>query len=245
MYGLHKGLFRSLCKATKFFEMVNKHHKDAFDRISEERRERILEVGTEEFSSKGYENANINVIAKNAGISIGLMYKYFATKEDLFITCIQRGMRILSQVIEEIMASDDKLLVKAEKLIRATCVHSKRNANYIRLYNEIASEKDSERTQMLVREIESETSGIYTTAIAQALAKGDVRPDLDAGGLVNLLLWLLKADLETHFDVPAILLHLRLLQGAVQVLHRRRCGGNGRGAGDRSTAEICGERIYI
>ena len=46
-------------------------------------------------------------------------------------------------------------------------------------------------------------------------------------------------------DVPAILLHLRLLQGAVQVLHRRRCGGNGRGAGDRSTAEICGERIYI
>ena len=82
MYGLHKGLFRSLCKATKFFEMVNKHHKDAFDRISEERRERILEVGTEEFSSKGYENANINVIAKNAGISIGLMYKYFATKED-------------------------------------------------------------------------------------------------------------------------------------------------------------------
>ena len=112
MYGLHKGLFRSLCKATKFFEMVNKHHKDAFDRISEERRERILEVGTEEFSSKGYENANINVIAKNAGISIGLMYKYFATKEDLFITCIQRGMRILSQVIEEIMASDDKLLVK-------------------------------------------------------------------------------------------------------------------------------------
>ena len=128
MYGLHKGLFRSLCKATKFFEMVNKHHKDAFDRISEERRERILEVGTEEFSSKGYENANINVIAKNAGISIGLMYKYFATKEDLFITCIQRGMRILTQVIEEIMASDDKLLIKAEKLIRATCVHSKRNA---------------------------------------------------------------------------------------------------------------------
>ena len=179
MYGLHKGLFRSLCKVTKFFEMVNKHHKDAFDRISEERRERILEVGTEEFSSKGYENANINVIAKNAGISIGLMYKYFATKEDLFITCIQRGMRILTQVIEEIMASDDKLLVKAEKLIRATCVHSKQIANYIRLYNEIASEKDSARTQMLVREIERETSVIYTTAIAQALAKGDVRPDLD------------------------------------------------------------------
>ena len=69
LYGLHKGLFRSLCKATKFFEMVNKHHKDAFDRISEERRERILEVGTEEFSSKGYENAKIT---KNKVKDLGL-----------------------------------------------------------------------------------------------------------------------------------------------------------------------------
>lgn len=159
--------------------MVHKHHKEAFDRISEERRERILEVGIEEFSSKGYENANINVIAKNAGISIGLMYKYFSTKEDLFITCISRGMRILEEIIQDIMNSNDKLLVKAEKLIRATCVHSKKNANYIRLYNEITSEKGSERTKMLVEEIESQSSGVYITAIAQALAKGDVRSDLD------------------------------------------------------------------
>ena len=195
---MHKGLFRSLCKATKFFEMVNKHHKDAFDRISEERRERILEVGTEEFSSKGYENANINVIAKNAGISIGLMYKYFATKEDLFITCIQRGMRILTQVIEEIMASDDKLLIKAEKLIRATCVHSKRNANYIRLYNEIASEKDSERTQMLVREIESQRH-LHHSHRAGA---GQGRCTPGSGPPALCLLFGQSA------DVPAILLYL-------------------------------------
>ena len=73
--------------------MTKIHHKEAFDRISDERKNLILEVGIEEFSSKGYENANINIIAQKAGISIGLMYKYFATKEDLFMTCIGRGMR--------------------------------------------------------------------------------------------------------------------------------------------------------
>ena len=75
--------------------MINQHYKEAFERIPNERRERILEVGITEFSSKGYENANINTIARNAGISIGLMYKYFSTKEDLFLTCISRGMHIL------------------------------------------------------------------------------------------------------------------------------------------------------
>ncbi len=34
-----------------------KHYKEAFEKIPEERKEFILEVGTDEFSSKGYENA--------------------------------------------------------------------------------------------------------------------------------------------------------------------------------------------
>ena len=159
--------------------MIEKRYKEAFERASDERKEKILEVGIEEFSSKGYENANINVIAKNAGISIGLMYKYFATKEDLFITCIQRGIKILDDALDDIMKSDDKLLKKAEKLIRTTCIHSKRNANYIKLYNEIASEINGENAARLAREIEYSTSRKYVTSIAEALKNDDVRPDLD------------------------------------------------------------------
>jgi AcrR family transcriptional regulator len=160
--------------------MFEKHYKDAFERATDERKEKILEMGIEEFASKGYENANINVIAKKSGISIGLMYKYFSTKEDLFITCLHRGMNILDEAINEILQSDDKLLVMAEKLIRATCAHSRKNANYIRMYNEITSEKGSpQRIKALVEEIEGKTSSIYITAIARALAKGDLRNDLD------------------------------------------------------------------
>ena len=159
--------------------MIDKRYKEAFERASDERKEKILEVGIEEFSSKGYENANINVIAKNAGISIGLMYKYFSTKEDLFLTCIHRGCKILDDSLEEIMKSDEKILKKAERLIRTICYHSKKNANYIKLYNEITSEKDPKLAKLLAEEIEFSTSKKYITAIAQAYAKNDVRQDLD------------------------------------------------------------------
>ncbi len=157
-----------------------KYHKEAFERADEERKNLILEVGIEEFSSKGYENANINVIAKRAGISIGLMYKYFSTKEDLFITCLSHGMDILEKALYDIMISDDKLLKKAEKLIRTICMHSKKNSNYIKMYNEISSEKGSvERIRAIVEEIESRRSSIYITSIGRALANGDVRSDLN------------------------------------------------------------------
>lgn len=159
--------------------MIEKRYKDAFERAPEERKEKILKVGIEEFSSNGYENANINIIAKKAGISIGLMYKYFSTKEDLFITCVQRGMEILENAVDEIINGDDKLLVKAEKLIRTTCTLSKKNAIYIKLYNEIASGKSHDMAQILAQEIEGGTSKKYVKAITDAMKKGDIRQDLD------------------------------------------------------------------
>ena len=179
MFELHKSKQIALCKLTKIIKMTKKHNKEAFDRISPERQNEILETAIEEFSSKGYKNANINIISKNAGISIGLMYKYFATKEDLFLTCISKGMVLLRETLEEIMKSHDKLLTKAEKVIRASCELSREYKNYIKLYNEITAEKDGERAVAFAREIESHTSRIYITAIAQALACGDVRQDLD------------------------------------------------------------------
>jgi AcrR family transcriptional regulator len=160
--------------------LEKKYHKDAFERADDERKNLILEVGIEEFASKGFENANINVIAKNASISIGLMYKYFATKEDLFITCLKHGMDILEKALYDIMISDDKLLVKAEHLIRTICMHSKKHSNYIKMYNEISAEKGSaERIRGIAEEIESRRSTIYITSITRAFENGDVRSDLD------------------------------------------------------------------
>lgn len=178
---MHKSMFYLLCNNTKLIKMIEmKYHKEAFERIDDERKNKILEVGIEEFSSKGFEKANINVIAKNAGISIGLMYKYFSTKEDLFITCLRHGMNILEQALNIILISDDKLLIKAEKLIRTICLHSKQHSNYIKMYNEICAEKGSlDRIHTIVEEIENKRSSIYITALGQALAKGDVRSDLD------------------------------------------------------------------
>ena len=107
------------------------------------------------------------------------MYKYFSTKEDLFITCIQRGMSILDDAVDEILKSDDKLLTKAEKLIRTTCQLSQKDANYVKLYNEITSERNSEKAMEFAKAIEGKTSKKYVKCITDALANGDVRQDMD------------------------------------------------------------------
>ncbi|MCP3870504.1 MAG: helix-turn-helix transcriptional regulator, partial [Gammaproteobacteria bacterium] len=58
----------------------------AFAKIDTEKRLRVLDTATKVFAEKGFVGANINIIAREAGVSIGAMYNYFDTKENLFLT---------------------------------------------------------------------------------------------------------------------------------------------------------------
>ena len=59
------------------------------DKIRKERRKAIMDTSLEVFSEYGYESASISMIAKKVGISKGLMYNYFESKEELLIDALQ------------------------------------------------------------------------------------------------------------------------------------------------------------
>ncbi len=53
--------------------------------LEEKRRDAILNAALEEFATKGFDEASTNAIAKEAGISKGLMFHYVNNKKDLFL----------------------------------------------------------------------------------------------------------------------------------------------------------------
>ncbi len=59
-----------------------------FNRLTAEKRERILEAAAKEFAAHGYDGASLNQILNGAGISKGAAYYYFDDKADLYITTI-------------------------------------------------------------------------------------------------------------------------------------------------------------
>ncbi|MGN0143694.1 MAG: TetR/AcrR family transcriptional regulator [Clostridium sp.] len=52
-------------------------------------KERILNVAIEEFAQNGYKAASTNIICKKADISKGLLYHYYNSKENLYITVVR------------------------------------------------------------------------------------------------------------------------------------------------------------
>jgi len=152
---------------------------EAFGKIPEEKRQKILNVAITEFSEHGFDSANINSIAQKAGISVGSIYKYFANKEALFLTVIHFGVEKLKSVLEEIMQSDEGLESRIEKIIRAIQLHSRNNVQLTRLYNEMTTESRSTLVWKIASDMENATAGLYASFIKDAKKAGEVRPDVD------------------------------------------------------------------
>lgn len=80
--------------------------------LKDEVRQRILNAASEEFFVEGYADASIRVIAKNAGISSGNVYRYFSSKSLIFDEIVGPVYAVfLSQLkaIEEQMEQIDTL----------------------------------------------------------------------------------------------------------------------------------------
>ena len=81
---------------------TNKFHKDTFDKTTEERRQNVLNVAIEEFALNGYNATSINDISKKAQISIGAMYSYFASKEDLFLSIVNNAYFLMDDILRDV-----------------------------------------------------------------------------------------------------------------------------------------------
>jgi len=63
-----------------------------FEEIREEKRNLIMNVALEHFANAGYHTTTISHIANHAGISKGLMYNYFKSKDELLAGIVNRSL---------------------------------------------------------------------------------------------------------------------------------------------------------
>jgi len=74
---------------------VRKRGRPRIEGLPERRREEILAVATEEFARRGYPNTDLQDVADRLGLGKGTVYRYFDTKEALFLAAADRLMRHL------------------------------------------------------------------------------------------------------------------------------------------------------
>jgi AcrR family transcriptional regulator len=71
------------------------------DNLIELRRKQIIEGAIKVFTAKGFHNATVREIAEEAGLTMGTLYNYIATKEDIIYMVYDYITSILRQEVTE------------------------------------------------------------------------------------------------------------------------------------------------
>jgi AcrR family transcriptional regulator len=104
-----------------------------FEAIRQEKRKVILESALELFAENGFHATSMSLIAKKAGISKGLAYNYFESKNDILEEIIDEGFHQVHDLLDH---DKDGVLSEEEfiSFLERTFAMVKDNHRYWKLY---------------------------------------------------------------------------------------------------------------
>lgn len=155
--------------------------------LTKEQTDRILSIAAEEFADKGFAGTAIGSIAKKAGVSVGVIYKYYSGKEDLFNACVRKSLECMDEVLNMTGSTGGSLMEMIGQLISRAQSFAKENPEYIRLYHQITVSGSPAGKTQSAELIERGTAAIYEKFIRNASESGEIRGDIDPAAFAFLI----------------------------------------------------------
>lgn len=92
-----------------------RHSSKSRSSVMSETRQKLLLAAVEELAVQGFDKANVNRIAENAGFSIGTLYNYFPSKRHLMHAFIdlsaQQHVAFIQETVTQSVSPADRLIV--------------------------------------------------------------------------------------------------------------------------------------
>ena len=158
------------------------------EQMREATRRRILRVAASEFARLGFDQANINVLAEQAGIGKGTIYLYFENKRELFLAMLRFIAQEHLAAIRVALAADGTLQQRLERLFR-TFAHLAEeesdsfNVSMSALYG-VNRAFQAEATKLL-----RDYVAVIALMLEQSQARGEIRcPSIETAALMVLSL---------------------------------------------------------
>jgi len=92
--------------------------EEANQKIRDERRQQIIRAAVQVFAQQGLTAAKIADIAAEGDMSQGLIYRYFASKEEIFAAIVERGMESTLRMGQEATEHPGRPMEKLRWLVR-------------------------------------------------------------------------------------------------------------------------------
>ncbi|MEO5966312.1 MAG: TetR/AcrR family transcriptional regulator [Candidatus Limnocylindrales bacterium] len=158
-------------------------------------RERILEGGRRAFIAGGFRGTSVPSIAAEAGVSVGLIYRYFPSKEELFLElCLSGTPEELAHLAERIAPIEDpveRLTVAIDSYFDA--LFDAIGAPLV--LQALAAAPADDRIREALRRRGDDLRGFSAAFTRDAIARGELPPDANVDEIATTTTMLLDGAL--------------------------------------------------
>lgn len=144
------------------------------EQLSRRRRSEILAVAIRQFARRGFAETDMQLIADELGVGKGTVYRYFPSKERLFLAAVDQGMAALREAVDAAAGRARTPLARVEAGIRAYLEYFDRHPAVVELIiQERAQFRDRKRPTYFVHR--DANLGPWRDLFAGLIASGVMR----------------------------------------------------------------------
>ena len=173
-------------------------------------RERILESARRVFAEEGA-NAQIDDVAKQAGVGVGTVYRHFPTKEALLVELLREKFRLFAARGREALEQENEPFAALEALLRR---NAETAASDAAVQHALAGA--GEHIWLQAAAEQQELVAVTDDLIGRARHAGAIRPDVQANDIAMLMCGLCSTmgtkpgfDWRRHLDLLIDMLRAR------------------------------------
>ncbi len=159
-------------------------------REKEKRKSMIIDAAEKVFFKKGYENATMDEVAKEAELSKGTLYLYFKSKEILHFEINLKGLNILSNMLKNCTERKKTGAENALEMGKTYIYFSQQYSDYYNAFMHFVSSKLENIENSLKKKILEPGSALvqFIDIIDKGKCDGTIRTDLPSRQMA-VILW--------------------------------------------------------
>lgn len=199
------------------------------DKLKAKRQKQILTASMKVFSRYGYQNADVEKIANLAGLGKGTVYRYFKSKENLFLSTLEWGLNSLKENIFSSIAKVDDYM---DKLRLALTTHFKffeKHRDFFRLLVHERAWAEMKSARCTLRERDLSVINHLKDILSEGMRKGYLKKADPSScayalwGLTNSLLYkYLISDRKYPINRELSVIHKIFFEGILNEKKRRK-----------------------
>ena len=170
----------------------------------------VLTVAVELFNEQGYDRTSMRDLADRLGIAKSAIYHHVAGKEELLRLALDRALAGLSAATDRARVLPAPAIERLEYLVRRSVEVLEAESPYVTLLLRVRGNTDVERAALDQRRA---FDRFVAELVAQAVADGDIQPDVDAMVTARLLFGMVNSVVEWYH--PARRADMRPLADAI------------------------------